>query len=502
MKVKKTWFSYILWLFATGFSIYFTYYALTNTVKYFDLPGSGQMEAGIAYTAAAVVFTALVCLLLRFLVNKIRFPRMYKWLAFILHILIFLAVGCMFLYTRLVYPQGSEMQLYCFFQLSDEPFSRGLGRNSILEILYPELVEKIVLMLEGVSYSAFEKFYTSFLSVLFLFFGNLRVFIVFAAIGLQILTFLLLVFVGFKMQKGVFRWIPALVYTFLPMYNMMVADYGPSNFVFCFFVLILALIWLHQKANKSRTCSHILTAVWGTLVCIFMLCAKWDVLFEGVKPFQSEGIFLADSPVYTMTLLAGAVSLLLYCVGYAFNKTDITVIYLIPVLFGSGLFFVLQRPENDSSLFLGAFVMFFMLLTGMEGLKSLFTYAPVMAKESESTNETKDAEKTEISNSREMPEESDIPKENELSCELPENEEAPENTDTGVIRVSDILGMTKEEKAAEMASQEITDKTAMIENVLPMPKKHENRNPGYSFEPPEDMMHYDVEIENDEYDYT
>lgn len=501
MKVKKTWFSYILWLFATGFSVLFTYYALTNAVKYFGLAGSGQMEAGIAYTAAAVVFTVLICLLLRFLVNRIRLPRMYKWLAVILHILIFLAVAYIFLYTRLLYPQGSKVQLYCFFQLSDEPFSWGVGRNSILEILYPELLEKIVLMLEGASYSLFEKFYTSFLSVLFLFFGDLRVFIVFAAVGLQILTFLLLVFAGFKMHKGLFAWIMALVYTFLPLYNMMVADYGPSNFVFFFFVLILALIWLHQKANKSRTCSHILTAVWGTVVCIFMLCAKWDVLFAGVQPFQSEGIFLTDSPVYTPALLAGAVSLLLYCVGYAFTKTDITVIYLIPVLLGSGLFFILQRLENDSSLFLGAFVLFFMLLTGMEGLKSLFTYAPVMAKEPESTNESDESEKTGISNCREMMEESDIRKGPDMTKEFSEVDDMMQ--DTGVIRVSDILGMTKEEKAAEeRATQEVTDKTAMIENVLPMPKKHENRNLEYSFEPAEDMMHYDVEIENDDYDYT
>ena len=47
----------------------------------------------------------------------------------------------------------------------------------------------------------------------------------------------------------------------------------------------------------------------------------------------------------------------------------------------------------------------------------------------------------------------------------------------------------------------ILDKTAMIENVLPMPKKHVGRSFEYSFEPTEEMMHYDVEVENDDYDY-
>ena len=96
MKVKKTWFSYILWLLATGFSILFTYYALTHAVKYFGLALSGQTEMGIAYTAAFVVFVALICLLLRFFVSKIRFLRMNKWLALVLHILVFF---CTWLYV-------------------------------------------------------------------------------------------------------------------------------------------------------------------------------------------------------------------------------------------------------------------------------------------------------------------------------------------------------------------------------------------------------------------
>ena len=41
----------------------------------------------------------------------------------------------------------------------------------------------------------------------------------------------------------------------------------------------------------------------------------------------------------------------------------------------------------------------------------------------------------------------------------------------------------------------------MIENVLPMPKKHIGRTLDYAFEPSEDMMHYDIEFENDKYDY-
>ena len=94
-------------------------------------------------------------------------------------------------------------------------------------------------------------------------------------------------------------------------------------------------------------------------------------------------------------------------------------------------------------------------------------------------------------------------------------EEDSVQEDTGVIRVSDILKAVKSKKTevekaydakeetdeTESAAIKTTDKTAMIENVLPMPKKHVGRSFDYSFEPSADMMHYDVESENDDYDY-
>ena len=78
-----------------------------------------------------------------------------------------------------------------------------------------------------------------------------------------------------------------------------------------------------------------------------------------------------------------------------------------------------------------------------------------------------------------------------------------------MIRVSDILkaanaegtDASKADELTETLEDEVIDKTAMIENVLPMPKKHVARSFEYAFEPTEDMMHYDIEIENDDYDY-
>ncbi len=75
--------------------------------------------------------------------------------------------------------------------------------------------------------------------------------------------------------------------------------------------------------------------------------------------------------------------------------------------------------------------------------------------------------------------------------------------DTGVIRVSDIIkAVSNDEVQTDSQTEEpVINKTDMIENLLPMPKKHISRTFEYSFEPSQDLMHYDVELENDDYDY-
>ena len=75
---------------------------------------------------------------------------------------------------------------------------------------------------------------------------------------------------------------------------------------------------------------------------------------------------------------------------------------------------------------------------------------------------------------------------NRVSVEISEIQEEPV-----VVEISE----AKEEPVS------VIDRRAPIENVLPMPKKHVPKVLDYAFEPEENMMHYDVEIENDDYDY-
>lgn len=480
MKVKKTWFSYVLWLLATGFSILVTYYALTNAVKYMEIRESDRIGLSVAYTAATVVFTVAIGFFLRWLGSKVPPLRLNKWFSRGLFCLVLLGVTCLFWFVRaqvLTFAEGSMEQLYCFFQLSDAPFTTQYGETFIMEILYPEQMEKVGQMLNGVTLTVFEKSYTAFIAILFLFFGDMSGFIYIASKVLQVLTLFLLVFIGFKMQKGILAWIPALTYTFLPLYAYMYEDYGPSNFAFYFLLLGIALIWLNQKSGADKTRSCVLTAIWGSFVCIFVCMTKSAVLFKHVHPFVSGGVFVSNEFLFYIELLGGALLLLLYCMGYGFAKKNVCLIYFIPLALVTGSFWALRDKENDVTLFLSAFLILWILFLGMEGLRLLFSY-PQTISEKDS-----DCQKTPVLQEN-------------ITCE----ETTACTEDIGLIRVSDILGTANKADADEVV-EEVTDKSAMIENVLPMPKKHVSRNLDYSFDPSEDMMHYDVEIENDDYDY-
>ena len=100
MSIKKTWFSYILWLVATGFSVLFTYFAVSNVTKCFDIYGHNQIGFVIAYSAIVIVAVALLCLLLRKLFDKICLPKMNKWVARSLNVLTFIGITALFILTR------------------------------------------------------------------------------------------------------------------------------------------------------------------------------------------------------------------------------------------------------------------------------------------------------------------------------------------------------------------------------------------------------------------
>ena len=518
MNIKKTWFSYILWLIATGFSILFTYFAVSNVTKCFGIYGHNQMGFVIGYSAGVIVAVVLLWLL-RKLFDKICLPKMNKWVGRGLHVLAFIGISALFVYTRFYsFISGGlySDQMIVFYEMSRIGF-------------LPEDLEAMECILGNVSLvpSVFENIYIKVLSGTFLFLGNKLELLYLWQLIFQIVSLFSLYLIGWNIKKGVFAWMPSLVYVVSPVFSSMIRDYGPSNFWFCITLLVMVLFFALQKLWKKQLLTYIVTTVWGICICASVFGAKFAVLFQNRPAFLVESRFRVTSEVLYTELLLWAVVLLVYCVTFWFAKTDVTSLYVIPAALSAGLLLVLQYFECDVVLFLTIFIGFWVSLLGTESIRLLCTAKPkvITGQNADMILETKkietvsvqendereDFDWTEMKAIMEQREESLQVSSVQMSLSIVETtkEETEVSEDTGVIRVSDILKSVGAEdaKGNETASVEdvqstyVTDKTAMIENVLPMPKKHVGRSFEYSFEPAEDMMHYDVEVENDDYDY-
>ena len=112
-----------------------------------------------------------------------------------------------------------------------------------------------------------------------------------------------------------------------------------------------------------------------------------------------------------------------------------------------------------------------------------------------------------------------------FSFEMAEEEQIPSETESlqeeGIIHKKESLPkeevqmeermqieetMQMEEKVpGDMEFMDLGEppKIKLIQNPLPMPKKHVRKTMEYGFLPEEDMMHYDIEVdENDDYDIS
>lgn len=514
MSIKKTWFSYILWLIATGFSIVFTYFVVSNVTKCFGIYGHNRIGYIIGYSAGVIVAVVLLCLLLRKIFDKICLPKMNKWMVRGLHVLAFIGITALFIWTRYYSFLTGGLhgdQMVVFYEMSRIGF-------------LPEELNAMEAVLGNISLvpSAFESTYMKVLSMMFLFLGNKLELLDVLQLILQCVSLVSLYVIGWNIQKGIFAWIPALIYSGSPIYASMIGDFGPSNFWFCITLLGMVLCYALQKAWKNRFVTYISTVLWGICICALVFAFKFAVLFQNGPVFLVGNTFRVTSTVLYIELLIWAAVLLMYCVTFWFVKTDEVSLYVIPSTLATGLLLVLQSYECDVTFFLTLFVGFGLTLLGTESIRLLCTAKPkvitgqntdsgIMVKEEVTVSELKkdDREDFDWTDMKTLMEQKEEPAQAHPKEIVTEENGVSE--DTGVIRVSDILKavgtddtkteLNEKAQAEEVASPEIQDKTALIENVLPMPKKHVGRSFEYAFEPTEEMMHYDVEVENDNYDY-
>lgn len=469
MSIKKTWFSYILWLFATGFSILFTYsYILGIVICYsFDVPN--RVYSCIGISAGFVAGVSLVYALIWFVRSKLAGITIPKWGKRLLHILLLCGMTAVFITSRcmVLFSVALEDVVPIHIFETAKVMQAG-GQSATYEVLL-----------------MFEEIYINVLSVLFLFLGNKMEIMLYFQIFLQAVSLLLLLFIGRTLQKGFWGWIPALVYTLSQFCMDAVLCMDSDNFWFCVVLLGIAFICILEKAWKNKRITYIMITVAGIVFSMLSAIDAYPHLVNFTDAFKfwlHEKLVMGGAGGFWSFLVLVAF-MGFYCISFWKTRIDNASAYILPV---AG-FAVIIYFDLDAGIITAVFMLIRIYMSFMvaEGLRILFEVKQKVMMEQ---------------------------KEEPVSEDIQTEEAAIEDVlmeDTGVIRVSDILKAVNVEETDEgetageqtTVQEETVDKTAMIENVLPMPKKHVARTFEYAFEPEEGMMHYDVEIENDDYDY-
>ena len=464
MSLKKTWFSYILWFVFAGITAIITYIVLVEVLQgYYAMLCSYVPKYAFGLFCVTkiviVVVAVLLVVLLRLICSKIKMPTIPRGLTITGHILLCMGIiagFCAFRYQAFHYafylqsyssvPSEQAMFIY---ELSKVGASAG---SSILSFL--------------------EQTYVCVMRTIFMFWGNKLECLFMTQLVLQAVTLILLMVIGWTMQKGIFAWIPALLYAFVPTFFYSASDVGIANFWILTVVFVLFVICLLEKAWKKKNITYLVMTVVQLLFAGFVFCSKKGVLLYSDAPFVSGGIIQGVQGILYIETLIVVAFLLVYCVTFFIDKQDHRSLFILPVLCYSVLFVWLNMYEYEVfyCMMLLAFINVIFMIA--QSMRTIFRAKPIVV----------------TGNS--IPE-----KAIDTKFEWEEMKEVMHSTEGIEVR--------KEESVkVELEITEVPiDKKAPIENVLPMPKKHKPRIFDYAFEPTQEMMHYDVEIENDEYDY-
>lgn len=498
MSLKKTWFSYVLWFVFAVTTALISYSVLDEVLQgvysafYFYKPVY-NLYLNIGSKAAIIAIVIMLVVLIHFVCGKVKVYSLPKWAGIILHIAIGLGMVAGFCVLR--YPAFN----YAYYLQS-------YSRAPTEQVMYFFELSKVGPVVNDAAMSVFEQVYVGAIRTLFMFFGNKAEVLLLAQLVMQALTFILLIVIGKTFQKGIFGWIPALLYAVAPTCFYTASDAGITNFWTLIIVFGLFVICLLEKIWKKKNITYLVIVIVQLLFALFIFLTKRNVLLYAGIPFVSGGITPGMAEVLDIEMLLLVAFMLAYCVSYFMDKQDHRSLFILPFI-GYGFLAVwLSNYEYESSYCMMAFAIINLFFLISQSLRVIFRAKPEIVtgknKPIESTAEADQAVVSEIPDEREgemkpaqfewdemkevmhSTEGIEVRKEEPVKVELPINEFPVE-----------------EKKIVEEPQVTVVDRKAPIENVLPMPKKHKPKVLEYAFEPTEDMMHYDIEIEDDDYDY-
>lgn len=454
MSLKKTWFSYVLWVVLAGLTGLTSYIAIVKVFALF--PG---------IVAILIAGIAGVCIMTHFVCGKIKGFTLSKWPGRMVHMLWFLLIAVVFVYLRL--PVFTDMESIVSFQQMEWFYNATkVGRD--------------VLSIAGIT-TVMEQIYMNLISGLFLFLGNKMELLVYVQAVFQLFSFVMLIVIGHTLQKKVYAWIPALLYAVSPFMYTALGDVGPANFWTFVVLFVMAVICVLQKIWKNKNVTYIVLVLWQILFAAVYYVFKLDVFWYGNPSYVTGGNLKGTVDFLGIEMLVAVVALIWYCVSFWFDKQDHRTLYIVPFVLNCVMltFAAFGEYETCNLFMMLAAVNLYFLMT--ESLRVTFRFKPETV-----TGQMKGKMTKEKTDTKE-----DAFDWEEMKTVMKSSSEVEVETNKEPTKMPEV----KEEPVS------VIDKRAPIENVLPMPKKHIPKVLDYAFEPEEDMMHYDVEIENDDYDY-
>ena len=253
MSLKKTWFSEVLWFVFAVSSAFISYCILTSVLQDFYAMLSSYVPGYELYVdwgtkAVTVLLAAILVVLLRLICSNVKTPVIPRWFGITGHILICFAIiagFCVLRYSAFeyvyylqTYSRSPSDQTMYFYELSK------VGAVNAADIT-------------GGEFSLLEQVYICVMRTVFLFFGNKIEIMLFVQLVLQSISFILLMGIGHTLQKGIFAWIPALLYAVAPTFFYTASDAGITNFWTFIVILALFIICLLEKAWKKNTITYL-----------------------------------------------------------------------------------------------------------------------------------------------------------------------------------------------------------------------------------------------------
>ncbi len=507
MNLKKTWFSYVLWFAATGLSIYFSLMFMRNLCLHMEI--DSLLTNGFMYSFPVV--SVLIAFMLRKVLLLCKWKALPKGISYAIHALLFFALVGLFVILR-------------FQTLSGIDSLEKIENSAVYQAALIGKTSGIILP-DGVH----NYLYSGLISGVLLFLGNKAIAIVYLQLFLQTLSFTCLCIIGHWLKKGILGYLPALVFAVSPTFYEALPEVTTANFSVCLCVIGM-LFWFllfqkHEKQIIDYLCCMLTGIIGGLLlvyhpVCIvyvigtvFLLIGKKNIstwnkcgfvfTYMGVSAVVYAicaflGItniayfvscFVANSGNRLRGMQYGTIMvfviltafLWMYIVAFWVHTKNYVQIYIVPLWILAVMHFCgASYQDVKMQLMLMQLYMAFLCVEGIRHLLIPGAYKQMVETNKEETNS--------------------------VVKTLKQIEEKEENSkkqlvfENGVPSVTQIIG-GKDALAKLKDDEKVIDKTAPIENVLPMPKKHVPKVLDYAFEPESEQMHYDVEIENDEYDY-